>query len=101
MSCGLQHARRLSQTQLPIDGRKARAELTFMFKSPRVVTGALLILVAFLVTSCGGTDRRRPVNPATTAASTARFIELRADTSAGTIHFLRGLYSLESEDQRG
>ncbi|HEX4632170.1 MAG TPA: hypothetical protein VH188_14525 [Chthoniobacterales bacterium] len=72
-----------------------------MFKSTRVVTGAVLVLAAFVLAGCGGTDRRRPVNPATTAASTARFIELRADTSAGTIHFLRGLYSLESEDQRG
>lgn len=51
------------------------------------------------MTSCGGTDRRRPVNPAATTAP--RFIELRSDTLAGTIHFPRGLYSLESEDHHG
>ena len=40
------------------------------------------------------------MNPSATT-TVARFIELRSDTSAGTIHFLRGLYSLESEDQHG
>jgi hypothetical protein len=60
-----------------------------------------VVLFAFVLTGCGGTDRRRPMNPATTATTTARFIELRSDTSAGTIHFLRGLYSLESEDHNG
>ena len=71
-----------------------------MPKSPRVVTGAFLVLFAFVLIGCGGTDRRRPVNPSATTTA-ARFIELRSDTSAGTIHFLRGLYSLESEDQHG
>ena len=71
-----------------------------MPKSPRVVTGAFLVLFAFVLIGCGGTDRRRPVNPSATT-TVARFIELRSDTSAGTIHFLRGLYSLESEDQHG
>lgn len=71
-----------------------------MPKSHRVVTGAFLVLFAFVLVGCGGTDRRRPVNPATTS-TVARFIELRSNTSAGTIHFLRGLYSLESEDQNG
>jgi hypothetical protein len=96
----LEHGRRFSQTQLPIDGRKARAEVTFMPKSPRVVTGAFLIFFALVLAGCGGTDRRRPVNPSA-ATTIARFIELRSDTSAGTIHFLRGVYSLESEDQHG
>jgi hypothetical protein len=71
-----------------------------MAKSRRVVTGAFIVLIAFVLTGCGGTDRRRPVNPATTT-TVARFIELRSNTSAGTIHFPRGLYSLESEDQNG
>src|SRR3954470_8917315 len=56
--------------------------------------------IVLLFSGCGGTDRRHPVNPAA-SRSVARFIELRSDTSAGTIHFLRGLYSLESEDQNG
>jgi hypothetical protein len=74
--------------------------IAFMFKLRPVITGAFLVLFAYVLTGCGGTDRRRPVNPATTT-TVARFIELRSDTSAGTIHFLRGLYSLESEDQNG
>lgn len=71
-----------------------------MPKSHCVVTGAFVVLFAVVLTGCGGTDRRRPVNPAATT-TVARFIELRSDTSAGTIHFLRGLYTLESEDQHG
>jgi hypothetical protein len=72
-----------------------------MPKSHRVAAGVFLVLVTLVLTGCGGTDRRRPVNPAATAATTARFVELRSDTSAGTIHFLRGLYPLDSEDQHG
>src|SRR3954447_22373891 len=56
--------------------------------------------IVLLLSGCGGTDRPHPVNPAA-SRSTAPFIELRSDTSAGTIHFLRGLYSLDSEDQNG
>jgi len=56
-------------------------------------------LIALLFTGCGGTDRRRPVSPSATTAPP--FIELRSNTSAGTIHFPRGLYALESEDQHG
>jgi hypothetical protein len=63
----------------------------------RVITA---LLTALLLVSCGGTDRRYSVNPAGTA-TTPPFIELRADTSAGTIHFPRGLYSLDSEDHHG
>jgi hypothetical protein len=40
------------------------------------------------------------VNPST-ESFVLPFIELRSDTSAGTVHFLRGRYSLESEDQHG
>lgn len=65
---------------------------------------AFAIIVAFgaalLITGCGGTDRRQSVNQASTR-SAPPFIELRADTSAGTIHFPRGLYSLDSEDRHG
>jgi hypothetical protein len=57
-------------------------------------------LTALLLTGCGGMDRRHPVNPAA-SSRTPPFIELRSDISAGTIHFRRGLYSLESEDQLG
>jgi hypothetical protein len=96
----LEHGRRFSQTQLPIDGRNVRAELSFMSKSRRVVTGTLVILFAFVLTGCGGTDRRRPINSAANT-TVAQSIELRSNTSAGTIHFLRGLYSLESQDQNG
>ena len=56
------------------------------------------VLIALSLAGCGGTDRRQPVTGATTAPST---IELRSNTSAGTIHFLRGLYTLETEDPHG
>jgi hypothetical protein len=68
------------------------------------VRAALIIAVAvtataLLLAGCGGTDRRQAVNPA--ATTVPRYIELRSETSAGTIHFPRGLYSLQSEDRRG
>ena len=58
-----------------------------------------IALVALLFAGCGGTDRRRPVTPSATTAPP--FIELRSNASASTIHFPRGLYRLESEDQHG
>ncbi|HEY8835412.1 MAG TPA: hypothetical protein VIM09_07475, partial [Chthoniobacterales bacterium] len=64
-----------------------------------LVIGIALCLVAFLA-GCGGTDRRQPVNRSA-RTTTAPFIELLADTSAGTIHFPRGLYALDSEDSHG
>jgi hypothetical protein len=63
-----------------------------------VLTTALT--AALFLGGCGGEDRRHPVNPAATA-TVPRFIELLSETSAGTIHFPRGLYSLESEDHHG
>ena len=66
----------------------------------RVIVLAAALATALCLGSCGGTDRRHPVNPAATA-TVARFIALLSDTSAGTIHFPRGLYSLESEDHHG
>jgi hypothetical protein len=62
---------------------------------PRGLATALIIL---LLAGCGGTDRRQPV-PSSTAV--LRFIELRSNVSAGTIHFPRGLYTLETQDQNG
>jgi len=59
----------------------------------------LIVLIALLFAGCGGTDRRRPVNPSATPAPP--FLELRSSVSAGTIHFPPGLYSLETEDQNG
>ncbi|PYI92803.1 MAG: hypothetical protein DME97_08270 [Verrucomicrobia bacterium] len=58
------------------------------------------LMAALFLGGCGGADRRHPVNPAATTA-VPRFIELLSETSAGTIHFPRGLYSLESEDHHG
>lgn len=57
-----------------------------------------VVFVALLFASCGGTDRRQPVTSSTSAPP---FIELLSNTSAGTIHFPRGLYSLETQDQNG
>jgi hypothetical protein len=74
--------------------------LTFVRNTSRfVLTTALLAALAFTLSGCGGTDRRHAVDPAATTAP--RYVELRSDTSAGTIHFPRGLYSLDSEDQNG
>jgi len=61
-----------------------------------IICGAAALLLA----SCGGTDRRHSVNPAGTT-SAAPYVELRSDTSAGTLHFPRGLYVLDSEDAHG
>jgi hypothetical protein len=66
----------------------------------RVIVLAAALTTALFLGGCGGTDRRQPVNPAATTR-VARFIALLSDTSAGTIHFPRGLYSLESEDHHG
>ncbi|HSP44790.1 MAG TPA: hypothetical protein VLO30_02240 [Chthoniobacterales bacterium] len=65
----------------------------------RAVIIALGLTTALLVGGCGGTDRRQRINPAATTA--APFIELLSNTSAGTIHFPRGLYPVDSEDQNG
>ena len=56
------------------------------------------VLIGFLFAGCGGTDRRQPVTSTTSAPP---FIELISNTSAGTIHFPRGRYSLETQDQNG
>ena len=100
VSCGLEHDRRFPETQLPVDVASRRDELEFVRKLVSAVSvTALLTLVAIAFSGCGGTDRRHTVNPAST--TTAPFLELRRNTSAGTIHFPRGLYSLESEDRHG
>lgn len=56
--------------------------------------------VALLLTGCGGTDRRRSVDPAATT-SAPQAIELRSKISTGTLHFYPGLYTLDSEDAKG
>ncbi len=66
----------------------------------RADLAVFILTAALFLGGCGGTDRRRAVNPAGTAA-TPPFLELHSDTAAGTIHFPRGLYSLESEDHHG
>lgn len=66
----------------------------------RVIVLAMALAIALFLGGCGGTDRRHPVNPSATA-TVARAIALLSDTAAGTIHFSRGLYSLESEDHHG
>ena len=56
------------------------------------------VLITLLLAGCGGTDRRQPVTSSTTAPP---FLELRSNISAGTLHFPRGLYTLETQDQNG
>ena len=96
----VEHPRRFSQTQLPVDVRSARGELKLVRKTFSILLpAAFLAVLGMAFSGCGGTDRRHSVNPAATTA--ARYLELRADTSAGTIHFPRGLYSLDTEDGNG
>jgi len=72
-------------------------EVEFGMRATAII---VTLLTAFLLTGCGGTDRRQPVNPAATSAAPP-FIELRSKTSAGTLHFPPGLYTLESVDAKG
>jgi hypothetical protein len=65
----------------------------------RTIVLIVALTAALFLAGCGGADRRHSVNSAATTA--ARYIELLSETSAGTIHFPRGLYSLESEDHHG
>jgi hypothetical protein len=58
------------------------------------------LMTAFLLTGCGGTDRRQSVDSAATT-STPPAIELRSKISTGTLHFPTGLYRLDSEDAKG
>ena len=58
------------------------------------------LIAVSLLTGCGGTDRRHPVNPAASRAA-APSIELHSEISTGTLRFPRGLYVLESEDGNG
>jgi hypothetical protein len=96
----LEHGRRFSETQLPVDATNARAEVDCVFKiTGAALTACLLAVIALTLSGCGGTDRRQAVNPAQTTAP--RFVELRRNTSAGTVHFPRGLYTLETEDRNG
>ena len=66
----------------------------------RAIAIAVGLSAALLLSGCGGTDRRRSVNPVATT-STPQYIELRSKISAGTLHFPAGLYTLDSEDPKG
>ena len=66
----------------------------------RTIATFATLLAALLLTGCGGTDRRQPINPARTT-STPPYLELRSKTSAGTLHFPAGVYVLDSEDPKG
>jgi len=57
------------------------------------------LCATIIFSGCGGTDRRHSVNSAATIA--APYLELRADISAGTLHFPRGIYVLDTEDRNG
>jgi hypothetical protein len=66
----------------------------------RTATVALLLATAIAISGCGGTDRRHQVNPAA-STTVPQYIVLISDASTATIHFPRGLYPLDSEDQHG
>ena len=75
------------------------ANLTGGLTMRTIATFAVLV-AAFLLTGCGGTDRRHSINPAGTT-SVPPHLELRSKISAGTLHFPVGLYVLDSEDHNG
>jgi hypothetical protein len=58
------------------------------------------LAVALLLTSCGGSRHFRTADAAATT-STPRYLEMRSRPSANTLHFPRGTYVLDSEDDNG
>ena len=63
----------------------------------RTVTG---LVVALLLTSCGGSHHFRATNAAQTT-STPPYLELRSGHSVATLHFPRGVYVLDAIDDKG
>src|SRR3954471_20769777 len=74
----------------------SRLEVTAM----RTILLAAALSTSLFLTACGGTDRRQSVDLAA-SRSAPTYLELRADVSAGTLHFPRGVYVLDSEDRNG
>ena len=62
----------------------------------RAFTG---LAVTLLLTSCGGGHHFRATNAAETSAP--RYLELRSEPSASTLHFPRGIYVLDAVDDNG
>jgi hypothetical protein len=65
----------------------------------RASGGFLISILAFLLSSCGGSQHPRAVNAA--ATNVPKFIELRREVHASTVHFPAGTYSLTSADKIG
>jgi hypothetical protein len=63
----------------------------------RAVTG---LVVALLLTACGGSRNFRATNAAETT-STPPYLELLSARSVGTLHFPRGVYVLDAVDDNG
>jgi hypothetical protein len=63
----------------------------------RSITG---LVVALLFASCGGGHHFRSTNAADTT-SAPRYLELRSQPSAATLHFPRGVYVLDAVDDKG
>lgn len=57
-------------------------------------------VVALLLISCGGNRHFRAIDAAATS-STPPYLELRSQPSAATLHFPRGVYVLDAEDDNG
>jgi hypothetical protein len=57
------------------------------------------VVVALLLASCGGRNFRATSPGQTTSAPP--YLELRAERSAGTLHFPRGIYVLSAVDNKG
>ena len=58
------------------------------------------LVFALLLVSCGGNRHFRATDAAATS-STPPYLELRSQPSAATLHFPRGTYVLDAEDDNG
>jgi hypothetical protein len=59
-----------------------------------------LVIASSLLGSCGGSHNFRVTSAAETT-SAPPYLELRADRSASTLHFPRGIYVLNAVDDKG
>jgi hypothetical protein len=61
---------------------------------------SLILLIALLLTSCGGSSHPRAIGDAG-ATGVPQSIQLRSEVRAATLHFPAGIYSLSATDKLG
>ena len=65
----------------------------------RTVTNIPGLVIAVFLSACGG-GHFRTISPGQTT-SAPPYLEMRAEASAGTLHFPRGVYVLDAVDDKG